>query len=127
MTQNINDGNTSTATGIREIVDNRADRVEAAGRSGRPVVRTGEEESEQLVIPYNRLAVVFMGLMLTTFLAALDQTIVCIFFREFKLMGLATALPTIVHDLGGAENYSWVGSSYLLASAAFTPMYGRAR
>ena len=82
-----NDGNTSTATGIREIVDNGgADRIEAAGRSGRPVVRTGEEESEQLVIPYNRLVIVFMGLMLTTFLAALDQTIVCMFFRDFKLM-----------------------------------------
>jgi MFS family permease len=40
---------------------------------------------------------------------------------------LATALPTIVADLNGAENYSWVGTSYLLASAAFTPLYGRAR
>ena len=40
---------------------------------------------------------------------------------------LATALPTIVEDLKGAENYSWVGSSYLLASATFTPIYGRAR
>ena len=40
---------------------------------------------------------------------------------------LATALPTIVNDLNGAENYSWIGTSYLLASASFTPIYGRAR
>jgi len=50
--------------------------LEARGQTARPV-RTGEEESEQLVIPYNRLVIVFVGLMLTTFLAALDQTIVC--------------------------------------------------
>jgi MFS family permease len=40
---------------------------------------------------------------------------------------IATALPTIVQDLQGAENYAWIGTSYLLASAAFTPIYGRAR
>ncbi|ETW81546.1 MFS amino acid permease [Heterobasidion irregulare TC 32-1] len=51
--------------------------------------------------------------MLTLFLAALDQTIV------------ATALPTIVSDLGGGQNYSWVGSAYLLASAACGPLYGK--
>jgi hypothetical protein len=39
-------------------------------------IRTGEEEHEQLVIPHNRLVIVFIGLMLTVFLAALDQTIV---------------------------------------------------
>lgn len=38
---------------------------------------------------------------------------------------IATALPTIVQDLNGGEDYSWVGTSYLLASAAFTPLYGR--
>jgi MFS family permease len=37
----------------------------------------------------------------------------------------ATALPTIIADLNGGENYAWVGTSYLLASAAFTPLYGR--
>lgn len=42
----------------------------------RPVL-TGEEENEQLVIPKNQITIVFIGLMLTVFLAALDQTIVC--------------------------------------------------
>lgn len=42
-------------------------------------VRTGDKDNEELVIPKNRIIVVFIGLMLSTFLAALDQTIVCNF------------------------------------------------
>ncbi len=56
---------------------------------------------------------VFMGLMLGMFLAALDQTVV------------ATALPTIVGDLGGLNHLSWVVTSYLLASTVSTPLWGK--
>ena len=59
------------------------------------------------------LATVFAALMLGMFLAALDQTIV------------STALPTIVGDLGGLDHLSWVVTSYLLASTASTPLYGK--
>jgi|SRR5271170_6933387 len=95
-------------------------------------VRTGDKSNEALVIPKNRIVIVFIGLMLTVFLAALDQTIVCTYPQRGKefarlICYLATALPTIVRDLQGAQNYAWVGTSYLLASAAFTPLYGRAR
>lgn len=52
--------------------------------------------------------------MLTVFLAALDQTIV------------AVALPTIENDLHASSTlYSWIGSAYLLTSAAFIPLWGR--
>ncbi|KAJ7343348.1 major facilitator superfamily domain-containing protein [Mycena albidolilacea] len=64
-------------------------------------------------LPKNRLPIVFLALTLTTFLAAMDQTIV------------ATALPTIVQKLGGGKLYSWVGSAYLLAAAALGPLYGK--
>ncbi|MGC5167979.1 MDR family MFS transporter [Luteimicrobium sp. DT211] len=57
--------------------------------------------------------VVFGALMLTMFLAALDQTIV------------STALPTIVSDLGGLDHLSWVVTAYLLASTASTPLWGK--
>jgi hypothetical protein len=40
-------------------------------------VRTGDKDNEEMVLPKNRLVIVFIGLMLTVFLAALDQTIVC--------------------------------------------------
>ncbi|KAF9242116.1 MFS general substrate transporter [Melanogaster broomeanus] len=70
-------------------------------------------QDEEQVLPKNRLGIVFFGLMCTIFLAALDQTIV------------ATALPTIVAKLGGGNNYSWVGSAYMLSAGAFGPLYGK--
>jgi EmrB/QacA subfamily drug resistance transporter len=60
-----------------------------------------------------RVRLVFAGVMLGMFLAALDQTIV------------STALPTIVSDLGGADHLSWVVTAYLLASTATTPLWGK--
>src|ERR1039458_6835889 len=59
------------------------------------------------------LRLVFGGLLLVMFLAALDQTIV------------ATALPTIVGDFGGLKHISWVGTAYLLAQTVVTPLYGK--
>src|SRR5438270_12388416 len=64
-------------------------------------------------LPRTRVRVIFAGLMLVLLLAALDQTIV------------ATALPTIVGDLGGLSHLSWVVSAYLLAQTAVTPLYGK--
>ncbi|GII52654.1 hypothetical protein Pth03_10430 [Planotetraspora thailandica] len=53
------------------------------------------------------------GLMLGIFLATLDGQIV------------STALPTVVGELGGIEHLAWVVTSYLLASAAATPIWGK--
>ncbi|MEO3766444.1 MDR family MFS transporter [Streptomyces sp. B5E4] len=61
-----------------------------------------------------RAVLVSMGALLSgMLLAALDQTIV------------ATALPTIVSDLGGLEHLSWVVTAYLLAATAGTPLWGK--
>jgi hypothetical protein len=35
----------------------------------------------------------------------------------------ASALPTIVGDLGGLDRLAWVTSAFLLAQAAVTPIY----
>jgi EmrB/QacA subfamily drug resistance transporter len=51
--------------------------------------------------------------MVALMLAAVDQTIV------------ATALPKIVGELGGLSSYSWVFTSYLLASTVTVPLYGK--
>lgn len=59
------------------------------------------------------LALIMIALMLGMLLAALDQTIV------------STALPTIVSDLGGLEQLSWVVTGYLLASTVSTPLWGK--
>ncbi len=55
---------------------------------------------------------ILVSLMLTMFLAALDQTIV------------ATALPTIGRQFGDVSNLSWVITAYLLASTAVAPVFG---
>ena len=56
----------------------------------------------------------FAGLLLAMLLASLDQTIV------------ATALPTIVRDLGGLDQLSWVVTAYLLGATVTMPLWGRA-
>src|SRR3954469_4558683 len=59
-------------------------------------------------------ALTFGGLLLAMLLASLDQTIV------------ATALPTIVGDLGGLDQLSWVVTAYLLGATVSMPLWGRA-
>jgi EmrB/QacA subfamily drug resistance transporter len=59
------------------------------------------------------LLVIYSALMLAVLLAALDQTIV------------ATALPTIVSDLGGLSHLSWVVTAYILATTASTQVWGK--
>jgi len=56
---------------------------------------------------------VLIALMLTLFLAALDQTIV------------STALPTILSDLNGFNNYTWVVTAYLISSTLVIPVVGK--
>lgn len=38
---------------------------------------------------------------------------------------MSTIIPTLGRDLGGDSIISWVGTSYLLTSTAFQPIYGR--
>src|SRR3982751_6135057 len=64
-------------------------------------------------LTHERVLVVFSGLLLVMLLAALDSTIV------------ATALPTIVGELGGLAHLSWVVTAYLLAQTIVTPIYGK--
>lgn len=51
--------------------------------------------------------------MFSLFLASMEGTVV------------ATAMPTIVGQLGGLAIYSWVFSIYLLTSTTFVPIYGK--
>ncbi len=53
------------------------------------------------------------ALLLVMLLSALDQTIV------------STALPTIVGELGGLDQLSWVVTAYLLSSTVVLPLYGK--
>src|ERR1700710_2696554 len=70
------------------------------------------ESAGALITPHRR-NLIFVAVLLGMLLAALDQTIV------------ATALPTVVSDLGGAGHQSWVVTSYLLASTIVTAIVGK--
>ena len=78
-----------------------------------PTTATPDPESGSALLSPQRRNFVFLAIMLGMLMAALDQTIV------------ATALPTIVADLGDAGHQSWVVTSYLLASTIITALAGR--
>src|SRR5262245_36006733 len=56
---------------------------------------------------------ILISLMLSVSLVAIDSTII------------ATAVPSIVADLGGFAQFPWLFSVYLLAQAASVPIYGK--
>lgn len=64
-------------------------------------------------LPQRQVLLTMGGVMLALFLASLDQTIV------------GTAMPRIIADLGGFDRYTWVTTSYLVASTAIVPISGR--
>ncbi|KIO20594.1 hypothetical protein M407DRAFT_29799 [Tulasnella calospora MUT 4182] len=55
---------------------------------------------------------IFIALMVTMFLSAVDLT------------SVSTALPTIVKDLGGTD-FAWVGSAFALGSTAILPGFAQ--
>ena len=59
------------------------------------------------------VVLVFIGLMLAMLAGSLEQTIV------------ATALPTIVGDLGGVDRMLWVTTAYVLTATIVMPIYGK--
>ncbi|MEN1967038.1 MDR family MFS transporter [Lentibacillus sp. N15] len=69
---------------------------------------SAEEEAKRRKRP-----LILASVMLGMFLAAIEATIV------------ATAMPSIVADLGGFSLYSWVFSAYLLTNAATVLIFGK--
>jgi EmrB/QacA subfamily drug resistance transporter len=64
-------------------------------------------------LTHKQVLVIYSGLVLAMLLGALDSTIV------------ATALPTIVGELGGLDHLAWVVTAYVLAQTVVTPLYGK--
>ena len=61
----------------------------------------------------SRLNLITLAILLSLFLSSMEGTVV------------ATAMPTIVGQLGGLSIYSWVFSIYMLASTTSVPIYGK--
>jgi hypothetical protein len=57
--------------------------------------------------------VIILALASALFLAALDVTIVTV------------AIPTIAQEFQSTAGYTWIGSAYMLATAAAAPMWGK--
>jgi EmrB/QacA subfamily drug resistance transporter len=77
---------------------------------------TGNARTETILAthaPSARRKLVLAACLMATFMAAVESTIV------------ATAMPTIVADLGGFSLFSWVFAVYLLTQAVSIPVYGR--
>ncbi|WP_029432121.1 MDR family MFS transporter [Blastococcus sp. URHD0036] len=66
-----------------------------------------------IVLTRRRINLIFGALLAGMLMAALDQTIV------------ATAMPTIVGDLGGVSHMAWMTTAYLLATTLVMPLYGK--
>jgi EmrB/QacA subfamily drug resistance transporter len=64
-------------------------------------------------ISKREVRIAFAAVVLAMLPAVLDQTIV------------ATALPTIAHDLGRLTDVSWVIAAYVVTAAASTPLWGK--
>ena len=54
-----------------------------------------------------------LALFVATFLVSLDASVV------------ATAMPTVIGQIGGIELYAWVFAAYLLTSTITVPIYGK--
>jgi len=70
-------------------------------------------ENAQIERSHHEIMVIVIALLLVVLLGALDQTVV------------STALPRIAVDFGGLNKLSWVATSYLVATAVVTPLYGK--
>lgn len=81
---------------------------------GRTAPQPGEQQAPEEGRSNRETALIMLALCMAVFLAALDVTII------------TTALPTIAaHFKTSVREYSWIGSAYLLASAAIIPSSGK--
>ncbi|CAD6587830.1 MAG: hypothetical protein TREMPRED_004864 [Tremellales sp. Tagirdzhanova-0007] len=74
---------------------------------------TKEKSMNKAGLTRFRFLILLLGLFATSFLVAVDGTIV------------ATLATAIGSDFGSSSLSSWVGTSYLLSSTCFSPFYGR--
>ncbi len=88
------------------------DRKTQARSAGVATVAT-DETFEQPKYSREVTLLTMLSVLLVMLLASLDQTIV------------GTAMPRIIADLNGFEQYTWVTTAYLLTSTVMVPIYGK--
>jgi fucose permease len=90
---------------------NRTSRTSAEANSDEAPIEEAEDDSKY---PSGlKLWILSLGLCLTTFVIALDNTII------------ATAIPKITTVFNSLEDVGWYGSSYLLTTCSLQPSFGK--
>jgi EmrB/QacA subfamily drug resistance transporter len=51
--------------------------------------------------------------------------VACVFMSALEATVVATAMPTVIAELGGIRLYGWVTAGYLLASTVSVPIFGK--
>ncbi|KAK5131580.1 hypothetical protein LTR08_000835 [Meristemomyces frigidus] len=88
-------------------MDNHLSNLDAEGSPEGDEKGVLDEKSTGLIV------VIMLALSLAVFLSALDITII------------TTALPRIAEHFHSTAGYTWIGSAYILGSAASTPLWGK--
>ena len=83
------------------------------GSTRTPSAANRPDDEPRLKMSSRRRFVVIVGVMVGTFIAALEATVV------------GTAMPTVIASLGGLNHYSWVFSAYLVTSTISVPVWGK--
>ncbi|GAB7341532.1 hypothetical protein MBLNU457_7749t1 [Dothideomycetes sp. NU457] len=104
---NVASSNASTAVPTDHEGDEQASQKAEAPPAGPPKKQNLEDG------PVAKKAIIMLALCMAVFLAAVDVTII------------TTALPTISEHFHSSSGYIWIGSAYLLANSASTPLWGK--
>jgi fucose permease len=97
----------------KPVVDRKQNVELGAGEKGDEVAVEEEAEDESKYLTGAKLVILTLGLCLTTFVIALDNTII------------ATAIPKITTVFNSLEDVAWYGSSYLLTTCSLQPSFGK--
>lgn len=84
--------------------------TEEGAQGTQPEAQAQEDQPQRSKL---KIALIMLSLCIAVLLVALDITIV------------TTALPTIAEQFHSASGYTWVGSAYLIANSAATPIWGK--
>jgi predicted MFS family arabinose efflux permease len=119
----LKDSNGATPSSNRSVTerDESTQRPQSAigeknGGDNAPTNPTSAPEAQHENTPQRskiKIALIMFSLAVAVLLVALDITIV------------TTALPTISAEFNSAAGYTWVGSAYLIAQSAATPIWGK--
>jgi EmrB/QacA subfamily drug resistance transporter len=108
-------GGGPAVAGASQAVDAGTGTGAGAGAAANPATGAGQaaDTGHRVVFSKTEVRSIFIAVMLSVLMVALDQTIVSV------------ALPVMSSQLAGFDLLAWVVSGYLIAVAVTTPIYGK--